>query len=693
MNSNGWVFRLGLVMPLVMAFLLIINSLLSSSESIRVQGKQIEVFEDASSLMDIDAISKLDDSNFETLNGNAVPNFGFSRSNIWIRFTLDGNQFNEDNFILEVKNPVLDRIDLYEFHSTEYKLINETGDLLEHNSRQINHRNFRFDIRLSDQEQKVYYLMVNSGGEQLYVPLILHSKTDVAVTDLKDQLIIGSYFGIILFVILFNLFLYLIIQERSHIYYVLYNFNLLLLQVSLTGFGFQFLWPNSPYLANVTNPFFASVAVFSLLKFSQYFLQLKKFFPKINKVFQVTGVIILVNAIISLFNVQPLLYFAIIAVNVLTLLLNVAIIPVAVGVVRKGFGPAKFFLAAFIILVLTVFGFILTNLGIIQSDFFATNGLLIGSAMEVVLLSFAIVDKFRNYKDDALNNLKALNKLQIEQNVVLEKKVEERTREIFEQQQEILSSIRYAERIQRNILPNEAAMQSLFPKSFVYYLPKDIISGDFYWINENRDSTNEQNILRFATGDCTGHGVPGAMMSILGYNLIREALEHFPKGSSAQLLEEMDRLLKNALNSGAYSYASDGMDIVICQIDLDKNILNMGGANLGALVYRDGELLELKGTRRPLGLIDEKLRKPFEDIHFDLQRGDIIYTFTDGYVDQFGGEDQKKLKQKGLKELLLRIAKLPLHEQKEELNAFHLSWRGDLEQVDDICIMAIQYGV
>ena len=142
-------------MPLVMAFGLIINSLISSDETIRVQGKQIEVFEDASASMDIEAISKLETENFKTLQGNAVPNFGFSRSNIWIRFTLDGNQFKEDNFILEVKNPVLDRIDLYEFHSTEYKLINETGDLFEHNSRQINHRNFRFDIRLSQQEQKV----------------------------------------------------------------------------------------------------------------------------------------------------------------------------------------------------------------------------------------------------------------------------------------------------------------------------------------------------------------------------------------------------------------------------------------------------------------------------------------------------------------------------------------------------------
>lgn len=691
MKSQKWIFRIGLFIPLTLGIALIVNSLTDNPIALKLSGEDLEVFEDKSAEMTIESIQALPDDSFLRLSGQSVPNFGFNRSNIWIRFTIDGNKLPEEQYTLELRNPVLDKVDLYEFHSTEFKLINETGDLLPFNTRQVEHRNYRFTIYPSKQYEKEYYLMINSGGEQLYAPLFLYTPDNLKQYDLKDQLTLGSYFGIILFVLLFNLFLYFIIKEKLHLYYVLYNLNLLGLQFCLAGYGYQFFWPESSYLANVTNPFFASFAVWSLLKFSQYFLQLRNHFPRVNDLFQILGHVILFNTFLSLINIQPFLYIAIVAVNVLTLLLNVAIIPVAIGVVRKGYGPSKFFLAAFIVLVLTVFGFILTNLGVVQNDFFATNGLLYGSAIEVILLSFAIVDKFRNYKDEALQNLTALNKLQQEQNIILEQKVEERTKELLEQQQEILASIRYAERIQRNILPDEKSMHQLFPESFVYYAPKDIISGDFYWINEQRESSNTQDILRFATGDCTGHGVPGAMMSILGYNLIREALEHLPKGSSAQLLEEMDTLLQSALNSGAYSYASDGMDIVICQIDLHTNVLNFSGANNGIVIWRKGEIIELKGTRRPLGLIDNSNKKPFEDNHFTLEQGDIIYSFTDGYVDQFGGPHQKKLKQKGILEFIKTVAEQPLGLQKNAFEKFFLEWKGDLEQIDDICVLGIRY--
>ncbi len=317
----------------------------------------------------------------------------------------------------------------------------------------------------------------------------------------------------------------------------------MLLQLCLTGYSFQFIWPNSPYLANVTNPFFASIAVFALLKFSQNFLELKNYYPKTSRAFDILGYLIFTNAMLALCNAQPFLYISIVSVNVLTLVLNFAIIPVTIGVLRKGFKPAKFFLIAFLVLVLVVFGFVLTNLGVIQNDFFASYGLLIGSALEVILLSFAIVDRFKSFKDQALENLEALNKIEREQNVILERKVEERTHELYTQQQEILASIRYAERIQRNILPNEKEVSRMFPESFVYYRPKDIISGDFYWISEEKDSAELSSNLKFAIGDCTGHGVPGAMMSILGINLVREAYERVKDATPSAILEEMDLLL------------------------------------------------------------------------------------------------------------------------------------------------------
>ena len=694
-NLGKWFTAIVLTVPIlaILSAICFINSSSQSnqSEPTKIRGEQILVYIDSQNSADIEDIEQMSNDQFTQLEGTAVPNFGFNRSNIWLKFELDPKKFADENLVLEIKNPVLDIVDIYEYHTTELHQIGESGDLLPFTSRPIDHRNYRFPISLTGSETKKFFVKINSGGEQLYAPIIIWNNDQLQSADLNDQLLIGTYFGIILFVLLFNLFIYLILKERSNLYYVQYNVNLLLLQLCLTGYSFQFIWPNSPYLANVTNPFFASIAVFALLKFSQNFLELKNYYAKTSRAFDILGYIIFANAILALFNVQPLLYISIVSVNVLTLVLNFAIIPVTIGVLRKGFKPAKFFLIAFLILVLVVFGFVLTNLGVIQNDFFASYGLLIGSALEVILLSFAIVDRFKSFKDQALENLEALNKIEREQNIILERKVEERTLELYTQQQEILSSIRYAERIQRNILPNEKEVSRMFPESFVYYRPKDIISGDFYWISEEKDSAELSSHLKFAIGDCTGHGVPGAMMSILGINLVREAYERVQDATPSAILEEMDSLLANALNSGEYEYASDGMDIVLCHIDTKWNLLHMAGANTGVVILRNNEIIELKGTRRPLGLLDEKNKKSFETTTFALQRGDLIYTYTDGYVDQFGGPNEKKLKQKGLQEVLLRIAHLEASEQKERIHLFFEEWKGNLEQIDDICVMGIKY--
>lgn len=675
----------------IMAVIWSYNRSSDGGSAIKIRGEQVSILIDETRNLDIYDIESLSKEDFTQLEKEQVPNFGFSRANIWLKFKIDGSIHQKGNYILEIKNPVLDKVELYEFQTTEMNEVGETGDLLPFNSRDLDHRNYRFRIVVPPSSEKEFYLMVNSGGEQLHVPMLMWTTENVEKADLTDQLLIGTYFGIILFVILFNLFIYIILREKSNLYYVQYNMMLLFLQFSLTGYSFQFLWPDSPYLANVSTPFFASVAVYALLKFSQYFLELASFFPRVNKIFQILGYLILINSGLALFNTQPLLYVSIVGVNLLTLLLNFLIVPIAIGVLRKGYQPAKFFLAAFIVLVLTVFGFISTNLGFIQNDFFSQYGLLIGSATEVILLSFAIVDRFKSFKDEALDNLQALNKLQQEQNQMLENKVEERTQELLEQQKEILSSIRYAERIQRNILPSQEYMTRLFPESFVYYRPKDIISGDFYWISEQKNSTESPNVLRFAIGDCTGHGVPGAMMSILGYNLVREAYEHLPNGSPAEILEEMEKLLFNALNSGAYEYAADGMDIVMCHIDLTTNKLHMAGANIGVHIWRKGEIIALRGTRRPLGLMDEKSKRAFENNEFQLEKGDIIYSTTDGYIDQFGGELGKKLKQSGMNKLLTELGYLEIASQKAKLHHFMEEWKGELEQIDDICVVGIRY--
>ncbi|MBL7942752.1 MAG: hypothetical protein JNM00_08305, partial [Flavobacteriales bacterium] len=477
-------------------------------------------------------VFSLPENEFEQLDSGAVPNYGFFRGAVWLRFQLEVGADNEDQLI-ELRNPLLNEVDLYVLEGKDLQLICATGDSRPYASRMLPHSSFVFPVEKLGTGNRQCFLRITGGGEQLLAPLHLWTPERLANRDSADRLMRGCYFGLILFVLLLNLFLYLVIRERSSLYYVNYNCFLLLLQLSLSGYAIQYLWPSNPYLANVANPLFASLSIYWLLRFSRQFLSLHSYFPRINRVFRYTGYVVLLNAIISLIPEPNCFSASVLAINVLALCLNLAIIPVALMVLRQNFKPALFFLLAFVALVITVFGFIATNAGLIRNDFYADYGLLIGSGAEVILLSFAIVDKFKRFRDQAVTNLKRVNQMTRQQNEILEHKVALRTQKINEQKneieaqkEEILASIRYAQRIQKNLLPTDDQLKNLFPESFVLFQPRDIVSGDFYWtgssVGTNADGS-EYTIKLFATGDGTGHGVPGAMMSVMGINLLNTA--------------------------------------------------------------------------------------------------------------------------------------------------------------------------
>ncbi len=659
----------------------------------KLQQQQISFFEDAEHTFTIDLIAGLPEESFKPLPAGNAPNFGFNTSSVWLRFELHGRMTADELKLLEVKNPLLNTVELYERNGIEIIELANTGDAQNFSTRNFQHRNYVFPIQLPSEKARTYYLKLGSGGEQLFAPLTLWTGNALAQRDSEDQMVRGCYFGLILFVLLFNLFIYLIIRERSSLYYVHYNLFLLLLQLSLGGYAFQYLWPGSSYLANVANPFFASLSVFALMRFAQHFLELKKVFPRVNRAFHYVGYVLLANAALCLIPLPSVFFASVIIVNGTALLLNFAIIPTAIGVLRRGYEPAKIFLAGFLLLVLTVFGFLATNAGLIHSDFYADYGLLIGSAVEVILLSLAIVVRFKQFKEQAVNTLKEMNVMQREQNQVLEKKVVERTFEIEQQKEEILSSIRYAERIQKNVLPSAADVKQIFPESFIIYEPKDIVSGDFYWVGKTKLNGvvgPAHEVLLFATGDCTGHGVPGAMVSVLGCNLLRETVLQYPEEQPHTMLHKLDERLLSAIGGTSHEHAGDGMDIALWALQTDTMELRFAGANNGISIWRKDGWTEFDGTRRPLGLRDTRNAKSFETHSVKIEKGDTIYCWTDGITDQIGGSKEKKLKTKGLREFLTSIATLPLKEQEKRIKNFITEWRGDEEQLDDICLSAVR---
>ena len=269
----------------------------------------------------------------------------------------------------------------------------------------------------------------------------------------------------------------------------------------------------------------------------------------------------------------------------------------------------------------------------------------------------------------------------INEKIVLEEKVEERTAEVVlksmeieEKNRDITASIRYAERIQRAMLPRE----NTFDETFVLFMPKDIVSGDFYWMYDNGD-------LQFiAVCDCTGHGVPGAFMSIIGHNSLNKIVREYGITRPSAILDQLNNEVLKALRQRNEETINDGMDMALISFDKKKFSLDFAGAYNPLYIVRKGEVFIYRGDRFPIGMTTIGDKKNFSNQNVDIRPGDMIYMFTDGYADQFGASDGKKFRTGKVKKLLSEICDLPICEQKTRLQKEILDWKGDLEQVDDI---------
>lgn len=260
---------------------------------------------------------------------------------------------------------------------------------------------------------------------------------------------------------------------------------------------------------------------------------------------------------------------------------------------------------------------------------------------------------------------------------------------IEEKNKEILDSIHYAKRIQGALLASDTLLKKNLPGHFVFYKPKDIVSGDFYWAVESRNENNRDTFM-LATCDCTGHGVPGAFMSLLNISKLNETINE-KKITRPDLVfgQVRDEIIKALNPDGSESNARDGMDAVLCAFDFNALQLQFAAANNSVLLIRDKEIKEYKGDKYPVGMHQGK-PKPFSLQTLQLQKGDMIYTFTDGYPDQFGGDKGKKFMSKNFKEMLLSVSGQPLHVQKEEIEKIFNSWRGRHEQIDDVLVIGIR---
>ena len=283
--------------------------------------------------------------------------------------------------------------------------------------------------------------------------------------------------------------------------------------------------------------------------------------------------------------------------------------------------------------------------------------------------------------------------------IILEGIVRERTAEIMQQKEEIeaqrdmiaeqnkniTDSIEYAQRIQTAILPPGDYVKELLPKRFILFLPRDIVSGDFYWLTKLN-----KRIISVAA-DCTGHGVPGGFMSMLGIAFLNEIVNKSPDNVTAgEILDQLrEQVIESLHQTGKTGESQDGMDISLFILDWEKKNLEFAGANNPLIIVRNQELIEIKGDKMPIGIHD-RADQPFTNHVVELVDGDVIYTLSDGYQDQFGGPKGKKFMIKRLKQLLIDIHEKPMSEQRDILLKELEDWQGSFERVDDIIVMGVK---
>jgi serine phosphatase RsbU (regulator of sigma subunit) len=255
---------------------------------------------------------------------------------------------------------------------------------------------------------------------------------------------------------------------------------------------------------------------------------------------------------------------------------------------------------------------------------------------------------------------------------------------LLQKNKDITDSITYAKRIQQAILPPEKMVKELLPDSFIFYKPKDIVSGDFYWVAELG------NMVMFAAVDCTGHGVPGAFMSIVGQNFLNQAVNEHRLSRPDQILNFLNEEISRNLGKDEKHQIKDGMDLALCVMSKTSRTLEFAGAFNPLWILRGDEIIEVKGNKFPIGSHLGGELKSFTKQEVKLEKGDQLYVFTDGYADQFGGPKQKKFKYKNIKKLLIDNRTASMERQKQILENTLADWKGNLEQIDDILIMGVR---
>ncbi|WP_161626126.1 7TM diverse intracellular signaling domain-containing protein [Hugenholtzia roseola] len=722
-----------------------------SHKPIRLKGTQMGFLIDSLHQYHFEAIREEKGAAFVPL-AQDVPNLANTTATIWVKMVIQKKI--EPDIILEIANPLLDSLDFFTPQPDGSFQKVELGAKKPFAQRLFLLNNFVLPLPFQKQgESQTFYLRIRSEYP-IELPIQIQTLQTLAEANQKQDTAMGIYIGFMIVMAIYNFFIFLSVRDKTYLFYIGYVVCLGFLYANFKGYAYHFVWADLPQI-NYYIPLLVSLTSIFILLFARSFLETYKKYRKIS-----IGIYILIAifSLLSILNLAGLYAISAPLSQLFSLLMAVFLLVTASYCYLTGLKIARFYLLAWTAFLVGVIAFMLQVMGVLPTTPFTQNAALFGSALEVVLLSFALADRINAYKKqkemaqkEALAKKEENERLIREQNQLLEQKVNEATEElkmaneelnstneelnanletiqqqhliiaersdeltalneelhstneelnatvemvkkqnnlIEEKNRHITDSLRYARTIQNAILPFEERMELYLKEYFVFYRPKDIVSGDFYWISDLKGK------VYLAVADCTGHGVPGAFTSMIGSAALDALIDRNELENPAEILEALHQIIRKSLKQDNNANA-DGMDIALCVLEYlpeEKCKVAFAGARRPLRYFKAQEqkLYEIKGTNRSIGGYSRKKEtRPFEYEEIILEKDDVFYINSDGFADQNNAQDDKFGSHR-LKRLYQEIGALPLPLQKQKIEAAFEAHIGNEPQRDDITLLAVK---
>jgi len=535
------------------------------------------------------------------------------------------------------------------------------------------------------------------------------------------NLLQGIFQGLVWVMLLYNLLIFITSKDKTYLYYSIYLFSISLYTLYFQGYLIEYFIPENPEWESYVWLFSININSALYFLFTISFLESKNRFPRLHKILVAVTIFRITMAFILMIwwhftwdfqTINQVTIYNSFAEAIIITILYISLL-IKQDVIIRYFIVGSVSLNLGAIIGILFYGYSLDVFAVIYE---------IGVLGEILSFSLGLGYKIqlteratRTAQDKLILQLKENQSFREKVNAELEQKVIERTQEIQEQKErieeqnnEITSSINYAQRIQDAILPNIDDIQKYFPESFVLFRPRDIVSGDFYWFasteskaiyEEKHNFHTSEKIFKgfdsekiiIAAVDCTGHGVPGAFMSMVGDGLLKQIVHEHEVHQPHKILQEVDTGISLALKREEANN-QDGMDGAICTIDLENRLLHFSGARNPLIYIQNNELYKVTSARKSLGGISSRDFEGFKQTSISLDTPSTFYIFSDGFQDQFGGKNKRKFNRNNFYKLLLEIHQEPFLKQKEILNQKLENWMqaGEEEQIDDILVIGFK---